>query len=506
MPSASPRARHCRDARNKRQALNATTVVMTVRASRSPVHNPTVRDAPRRLDLADGGNMKRYRNRHTISFSSAVQGFRDGKTTPRDFLERCIETIQVRDKEVKAWVKLNLKAARAAADQSSKRYRSGTPLSTVDGCPIAIKDIIATSDMPTQMNSPIFKGWQSGQDAACVQALRQGGAVLIGKTVTTEFAIGDSGPTTNPHDPRRTPGGSSSGTAAAVGAGMVPVGLGSQTQGSTLRPASYCGAVGFKGTLGVLPLGGVHPLSVTHDHLGVIGATLDDVWRIASCISLHMGSPGQPFLSAAGEAAPTASKPKRLIRLYLKGWDEVGKPTRAVVDEYFASLVARGITIASRDTDEEVAALERRLDEGVEDSLDMVAYDMKWPFADYIDRFGDKLGSRIHALVERAKEITPAHYERLLTRQDDIRSEVRRVARGADAMVALAASSVAPLGHAFTGSRTYLAYWSWTGFPAFSLPLLQVGKLPLGVQLMGVAGEDGKLAAIANWLMSEPSS
>jgi Asp-tRNA(Asn)/Glu-tRNA(Gln) amidotransferase A subunit family amidase len=446
--------------------------------------------------------MKRYRNRHTVSFSNVVQRFRDGRSTPRDLLERCIETIQSRDKEVKAWVTLNLKAARAAADQSTKRYRAGAPLSTVDGCPVAIKDIIATADMPTQMNSPIFKGWQSGQDAACVQALRQGGAIVLGKTVTTEFAIGNSGPTTNPHDPKRTPGGSSSGTAAAVGAGMVPVGLGSQTQGSTLRPASYCGAVGFKGTLGVLPLGGVHPLSVTHDHLGVIGATLDDVWRVASRISLAMGSPGQPFLTGAGEAAPRSRKPQRLIRLYLKGWEEVDKSTRAVVDEYFSSLAAQGITIVSRDNDEEVAALERQLDAGVDGSIDMVAYDMKWPFADYLERWGDKLGSRIHGLVERSREITPAYYERLLTRQDDIRNEVRRVARNADAMVALAASSVAPLGHAYTGSRTYLSYWSWTGFPAFSLPLLQVGKLPLGVQLMGVAGEDGKLAAIANWLMN----
>jgi Asp-tRNA(Asn)/Glu-tRNA(Gln) amidotransferase A subunit family amidase len=128
----------------------------------------------------------------------------------------------------------------------------------VDGCPVGIKDIMATQDMPTQMNSPAFKGWQSGQDAACVHALRHSGAVIFGKTVTTEFAIGYSGPTTNPFDPERTPGGSSSGSAAGVGAGMMPVALGTQTQGSTLRPASYCGAVGFKPTIGALNTAG-HP-------------------------------------------------------------------------------------------------------------------------------------------------------------------------------------------------------------------------------------------------------
>jgi len=450
----------------------------------------------------EGGKpVNRYRNPHIISFADAVARFRSGADTPRDFLERAIDAIERRESTVRAWVTLNLKHARAAADAATGRYRAGVPLSIVDGCPVAVKDIIATADMPTQMNSPIFAGWCSGQDAACVQALRYGGAILLGKSVTTEFAIGLSGPTTNPHDPERTPGGSSSGTAAAVGCGMVPVGLGSQTQGSTLRPASYCGAVGFKGTLGVLPMGGVHPLSVTHDHLGVIGATLDDVWRIASQISLCIGSPGQPFLSGAAERAPEPRKPQRLIRLYLKGWDEVDGPTRAVVDELFSELAAQDIEILTRDSDADIAALESALDLGVAQSLDMVAYEMKWPYADYLQRAGDRIGPRIHALIERSREITPAYYERMLADRNLIRARIRKVAQKADAFVMPAASSVAPLGHAFTGSRTYLAYWSWTGFPAFSLPLMAVGELPLGLQLMGVGGEDGRLAAIANWLL-----
>jgi Asp-tRNA(Asn)/Glu-tRNA(Gln) amidotransferase A subunit family amidase len=448
-----------------------------------------------------GEPLSAYRNDRVVSFSSALQRFRSGDDHPRRFLERCIENIEKHEPAVKAWVTLDLAAARAAADASAKRYRQGAPLSSVDGCPVAIKDIIATADMPTQMNSPVFAGWQSGQDAACVQALRKGGAIILGKTVTTEFAIGHSGPTTNPHDAARTPGGSSSGTAAAVGCGMVPVGLGTQTQGSTLRPASYCGAVGYKGSLGVLPLGGVHPLSVTHDHLGVIGGTLDDVWRVASRISLAIGSPGQPFLTAAGDTAPPARRPAKLIRLYLKGWEEVDAPTRAVTEETFARLQRQGIAISTRDDDPDIARLERLLDEGVAQSLDMVAYEMKWPFIDYVERWGDKIGERIRALVARADELTPADYERLLENRTRIRAQVREVARKADAFVTLAASSVAPVGHEFTGSRTFLAYWSWTGFPAFALPLMSVGGLPLGLQLMGFGGEDGALAAAANWMM-----
>src|SRR4029453_10080797 len=202
--------------------------------------------------------------------------FRDGRTTPRRFLERCLETISRHDRTIKAFVTLNARSARKAADAATRRYKLARPLSPVDGCPIAIKDIIATADMPTEMNSPIYRKWRPKADAAGVMALRQAGggiggktgAVIVGKTVTTEFAIGRSGPTRNPFDTTRTPGGSSSGSAAAVACGMVPAGLGTQTQGSVLRPAAYCGVVGFKPTHGALHTGGIHLLSPTSDHLG----------------------------------------------------------------------------------------------------------------------------------------------------------------------------------------------------------------------------------------------
>ncbi|HEV7799978.1 MAG TPA: amidase family protein, partial [Burkholderiales bacterium] len=174
--------------------------------------------------------MQPWCNPNIVSFADAVSDFKSGKDTPRDLLERCIANIDNREASVQAFVTLDLKGARKAADESTRRHKAGKPLSMVDGCPVGIKDIMATKDMPTQMNNAAFKGWQSGQDAACVHALRQGGAIPFGKTVTTEFAVGYSGPTTNPFDPKRTPGGSSSGSAAGVGAGMMPVALGTQTQ------------------------------------------------------------------------------------------------------------------------------------------------------------------------------------------------------------------------------------------------------------------------------------
>ena len=444
--------------------------------------------------------MNRWHNPNIVSFSQALPDFVSGKRTPRDFLERCLSVIAARDRTVKAFVTLNTAAARKAADAATKRYKAGKPLSPVDGCPVAIKDIIATADMPTQMNCPAFKGWQTGQDAACVAALRSGGAVIIGKTVTTEFAIGYSGPTTNPFDPERTPGGSSSGSAASVGAGMVPVALGTQTQASILRPASYCGAVGFKPTIGALHTAGIHPLSATCDHLGMLAGTLDDAWRVASHISLSIGSPGNPFLNGAGAQSPLPRKPRKLIRLYTRGWTEIDGGTEDAFNETIAALQFAGVPIASRDNDPGVARLEAALDAGVDGAIAIVAYEMKWPYEDYIARFGNVIGRRIHGLIDQARKMSPDDYEKLLENRRRVRHLVHEMAGGADGYITLAASGPAILGHDYTGSRTFLIYGSWLGLPAFSLPLLQVNGLPLGVQLLGAPGTDGALCAVANWM------
>jgi Asp-tRNA(Asn)/Glu-tRNA(Gln) amidotransferase A subunit family amidase len=449
--------------------------------------------------------LKRWHNPNIISFAGALPDIAAGRRTPREFLERCLEVVGAREKTVKAFVTLDPKGARKAADAATKRYRAGKPLSPVDGMPIAVKDIIATAGLPTQMNCPAFKGWQSGQDAACVAAMRQGGAVIVGKSVTTEFAVGYSGPTTNPFDPARTPGGSSSGSAAAVGAGMVPAGFGTQTQASTLRPASYCGAVGFKPTIGLLHTGGVHPLSATCDHLGILAATLEDAWRVASQVSLGIGSPGNPFLSGAGAAPPAPRKPRKLVRLYTRGWTEIDSDTRDAFEETVAALQAAGVQIASRDNDAAVAALEQELDGGVDGALAIVSYEMKWPYEDYLARFGKFIGKRIHGLIADARKMVPTDYERLLANRHRVRALFQETVKGTDGCITLAASGPAILGHEYTGSRAFLIYGSWLGLPAFSLPLLQVNGLPLGVQVMGPPEGDGALCAVANWMMSTPN-
>jgi len=436
-----------------------------------------------------------------ISFVRAAANFRDGRTTPRAFLEQCLAAVKEHDKSIQAFVALDVRAARKTADAATRRYKAGQPLSAIDGCPVAVKDIIATADLPTQMNSAIYKGWRPKSDAACVAALRRAGAVIIGKTVTTEFAIGRSGPTRNPFDTSRTPGGSSSGSAAAVACGMVPAALGTQTQGSVIRPAAYCGVVGYKPTHNALHTGGIHLLSGTSDHLGVIAATVDDAWQVAVAISLGAPSPGVRFLAAPGPA-PAARQPRKLIRLYTRGWAETDGDTRAAFDACIDELKARGIDVTSRSEDPEVENLEAQFEKHIDGHMDLVAYEMRWPFEDYLGRYGPRmLGPKIRELVARARELTPTDYESLLGTRLRLQEAAAAVLTRCDGFITLACSGPAPKGLAFTGSRTFPSYASWLGLPAFSLPMLEVHRLPVGVQLIGRAGADSMLCSSVRWIM-----
>jgi Asp-tRNA(Asn)/Glu-tRNA(Gln) amidotransferase A subunit family amidase len=285
-------------------------------------------------------------------------------------------------------------------------------------------------------------------------------------------------------------------------AGMLPVALGTQTQSSLLRPAAYCGAVGFKPTYGVLPVQGVHPISATHDHLGVIGATLEDTWRIASHISLTQGSPGHLFLDGAAAEAPAAKKPRRLIRLYMRPWEaEVAPATRDAFDALIDKLKSAGVEIIDRESNANIGEFERALDGGyVERSIELTTYEMKWPYEKYVNKFGGLLESRVLDRMAHAVTMTPAHYASLLAGQQAMREHAHKTLAGSDGFITLTAPGPAPVTRDHTGSRAYQINATFLGIPAFSLPLLTVERMPLGVQLIGMAGADGALAAIANWV------
>ncbi|MCC7487323.1 MAG: amidase [Burkholderiales bacterium] len=445
-----------------------------------------------------------HRSPHAVEFSRAREQFASGKDSPRAYLERCIATIAAREPEVHAFVTLGLERARAAADASTERYASGRPLSAVDGMPFGVKDIMDTADLPTQMGNSVYRGWQPRWDAACVYALRSGGAIVTGKTVTTAFAGGETNETRNPLDTRRTPGGSSSGSAAAVGSGMVPAALGTQTLGSALRPASFCGVFGFKPTHGALTLQGVHPISATHDHLGIIAGSLDDTWYVASRIALAAGNPGSPGLDGAGYTLPAARRPARLFVQYTKAWEtEVDAGTRTAFDALLERLRSRGVTLLTRRDNARYAELEDAFfGPFIERSTDINAYEMRWPYEQYVERCGAELEQRQHARVARARAMTPGYYTELLAEKAAMKERARAALSEADAVLTLASSGPAPVTRAHTGSRAYLAFATVLQLPAFSLPLLQSDGMPVGVQLIGHAGRDGDLCALANWLQS----
>jgi Asp-tRNA(Asn)/Glu-tRNA(Gln) amidotransferase A subunit family amidase len=426
--------------------------------------------------------------------------FLSGEQTPRELLEVCLARIAVAEPTIRAFVHLDPDAARAAADAATRRYREGRPCSPIDGLPVAVKDIIDTHDMPTQMNSPLFLGHRPRTDAACVRAVRDGGGVLLGKTVTTEFAIGASGSTTNPWNPHHTPGGSSSGTAAGAAAGMFPVGFATQTQGSTIRPASYCGVVGYKPTLGALSLGGVHPLSRSHDHLGFIGQSVDTVWQLARWVGEWAPGEDSNGLSGPIGVAPEVLRPARVAVLRTAGVDAMDAASAAAFEALLGRLRETGVTLTEPADDRLLADLVSRLDGLDAQSLRMVAFDMRHPYREYLRAAPEQLGARVHELMQLAEDTPRAAYALLRAEREGLRARVAELSRHHDALILPAASGPAPAGFAWTGPRTLLVYMTYLGLPTFSLPLMQVAGLPLGVQLCGFAGDDYALARHARWL------
>lgn len=433
-------------------------------------------------------------------YVALAQDFVSGRDTPRAYLERCLDSMAAHEPSVRAFVVTAPERAREAADASSRRWAEGKPLSPVDGMPVAVKDMIETVDFPTQMNSPIYRGWSSRRDAAGVWALRAAGAVILGKTVTTEFACSNSGPTRNPYDSTRTPGGSSSGSAAAVGSGMAALGLGTQTHASTIRPASYCGAYALKATHDALHVGGVTPLAPTLDHLGVFAASLEDLWAGAMAIAQRVGGTPPHRGLRGGVTAPAPRRPTTLVRLSMRGWNETPPSSQAAFETAIERLRQAGVQVWDRRSEPAIEALEQELATLLEYSLDILAWETRWPLAAYRDHGGDQIGERIHDLLQRASGMDAERYDHATARRRQLRNMVHEFAGRVDGFVALASSGPAIQDHAFTGSRSYAVPWTLVGGPAFSLPLLAAEELPLGLQLCGFHDHDEDLCSIAAWI------
>jgi Asp-tRNA(Asn)/Glu-tRNA(Gln) amidotransferase A subunit family amidase len=436
-----------------------------------------------------------------LCFADARTAFADSRDTPRDWLERCLEQIARREPEIRAFAELDVDAARRAADESSARWRRGQALSSLDGMPVGIKDCFDVRGLPTRVNSALFADRIGEVDAAHVDALRRGGAVLVGKTTTTELTMALPAPTWNPWDLTRTPGGSSSGSAAAVAACMLPIATGSQVRGSVIRPASICGIIGLKPTFGALNRhGGVDP-NPSLNHLGLLGGTLTDVWETAHHIGQLAGpDPGcRPLQGPA--RLPAGRAPARLARQFTCGWPKTDEPSQAAFERLLMELRSRGIEIVEPDADRELEAYEAATTATPEFFFDILAWELRWPLRPMSEMRPDAVSAGVRGYIERAGQLSVGDYGAALARRDRLRAQHRALAGRVDAFITLAHIGPGQKGHPAVGTPWYNDASSAIGAPTLNLPLLSIEGVPLGVQLMGFEGADAELMSVARWLL-----
>ena len=414
---------------------------------------------------------------------------------PPSLSRDCLKRIDEVEPTVQAWAFLDRDHVMRQAQAADEHRRHGRATGPLHGVPIAVKDIFDTGDMPTELGSPLWAGRTPRKDAEAVARLRAAGAVIMGKTVTAEYAYYHPGKTRNPHDPERTPGGSSSGSAAAVAANMVPGAIGSQTNGSTIRPAAFCGVVGFKPTHGLIPRTGALMLSRALDHVGVFARSVEDAALLAEVLAGHDDEdPDTRPLARPPLAATAASEPPlppRFAFVRAPAW----KLIEPVMSEAFAELVdAMG-----------EAVTEIELGSGFDNAIDLHRTVMEVDMAhnlhrDY-EKGGDQLSDALRAAIERGRGVPAVEYLRAVAASATLNAALDDVFNEYDALITPSAPGEAPKGLP-TGNPAFCSTWTYLGTPAISLPLMATQQgLPLGVQLIGRRGNDARLLRTARWLV-----
>ena len=451
-----------------------------------------------------------------LTFHDATARFVDGSDTPRAYLERCLDMIASRESVVQAWVALNEAGAREAADASTERWRAGKPVSPIDGMPIGIKDLLETRDMPTQMGCEAFRGNFPKRDNAAVWALREAGAVILGKTVTTELGASHPGPTTNPFDPARTPGGSSSGSAAAVAARMVPVAIGSQVGGSIIRPASYCGNIALKPTQGAINRGErqVTSMSTHGPHAG----SIEDMWLVAIEIARRAGGdPGRLALTGP-DTPPRARRPERLIVIETEGWATLDDASRGAFEAVVERLRAADVEVMRRGDHPWIESFERAIDGMQAMTTAITNWENHWLLRNLVAQNPDSISARSKARLAQAEAMTPRDYMARLIEREEVRQRFAVLGALADAVISVASPGPAPLWSGDepgkpltprpTGDAVFNAPSSGLGAPVVTVPLTSVGGMPMGIQVMTQPHADAQATAIARWMLEtvEPVS
>jgi Asp-tRNA(Asn)/Glu-tRNA(Gln) amidotransferase A subunit family amidase len=429
------------------------------------------------------------------TLADTIADLRDGVVSAEDVVDSCLARIEAVDKDIEAWAFLDAEHARGQARRLDEMRQNGEPLGPLHGIPVGVKDIFDTADMPTEDGTVLHAGRNPHHDATVVTALRHAGAVIMGKTTTTELAVMSPTKTRNPHDPKRSPGGSSSGSAAAVASGMVPLAVGTQTNGSTIRPASYCGVVGFKPTHGLISRRGVLSQSHTLDHVGVFAGSVADAALMAELLMVFdqedpdMRPTARPPLRALAASDPPL--PPRLAFVKTPMWEQAEEETRAA----FAELVDFLGDSAVETT------LPPVFDHAVDIHRTIHVSDIAVSFAPEYEKGRDRLSATLRGMIEEGQQVKAADYIRGRARIPILNGELEDIFKSCDAILTPATVDEAPLGLDTTGNPVFCTIWTLLGVPAISLPLMRGGNgLPLGVQLVGRRGFDGRLLRTAQWL------
>jgi Asp-tRNA(Asn)/Glu-tRNA(Gln) amidotransferase A subunit family amidase len=435
-------------------------------------------------------------NLYAVPATEAARLIREGAISSVQYVEACLARVREIDPQVEAWAFLDPDHALAQARAADEHRLSGAPVGPLHGVPVGIKDIIDTGDMPTENGSPLHAGRTPSRDASVVALLRAAGAVIMGKTVTTEFACGAAGKTRNPHDPAHTPGGSSSGSAAGVAAGMVPLALGSQTGGSVIRPAAYCGVYGLKPTFGLIPRHGMSRVARSLDHVGLFARSVDDLALGLEQVAGHderdpdsRPRARQPYLAASREEPPL---PPVFAFVKTPRWAEVDADAR----EAFAELTGH---LGAQAEEVELPTLG--------EAWDWHRTIMEVEMADSLRREWDKgrarLSARIRGRIERGLATPGPAYLAAVAQGAALAAGLTELfEQRYDAILTPAATGTAPRGLESTGDPMFCAIWTMCGMPAVTLPLMRgANGLPLGVQLVGPRHGDARLLRTARWLV-----
>ncbi len=415
-----------------------------------------------------------------LSASEAAKRIAAGEITAEALVRDCLARIEEREPGVGAWEYLD---PELALEQARERDRSPSR-GPLHGIPVGIKDIFETADMPTAYGSPIYKGNRPLADASAVALIRAAGAVIVGKTVTTEFAAPYPGKTVNPHNPAHTPGGSSSGSAAAVGDFMVPVALGSQTAGSLIRPAAFCGAIGYKPSYGAFNQAGLKQQAQALDTIGLIARSLDDIELFSAVLT----SRTPPTMGRLHERAPKIG----VCRTHL--WSEVEPSTVEAMEDAATRLAAAGASVADFDLPVTFAALtEAHFKVLMFECVRAMAYE--WNF------HREQLSDMLQGILQAGEDCSYEDYITALELGEACRAQMPEIFKDFDVLLAPSAAGEAPVGLGSTGDIRHQTMWTFLHVPCVTLPT-HVGRngLPVGVLLVGPLRGDDTLLATARWV------